>query len=179
MTQKLRQLPGFTLLELMIATVLASILLLSASALFMTFMIGNASTNARRQMSAEGTQMQSTLEFHIRNAKSAKVGASSGTGSCTSGGTSGAYLTLTKLDGSAASACFITNQLYFFSTSAACAANANNQINSGFVVVASPQFTCKQATNGKQTIQINFTLGTSVDASITSPFSTVVQLRNS
>lgn len=180
------RLPAFTLLELMIATVLGAILLLAASALFMTFMVGNASTNARRQMSAEGTQMLGTLEFHIRNAKNAKVGSSAADGECR--GNSGKYLVLTKLDNNNLSACFHPaanpNGLYFDRTSANCSIVDSNRLNSTFVILHGTgygpyQFTCTQASNGKQTIKIEFTLGPSEDASIQSPFTTTVQLRNS
>jgi len=178
--------PGFTLLELMIATVLGSILLLSASAMFMTMMIGNATTNARRQMSAEGTQMLGTLEYHIRNAKSAVVGSVAGDGTCI--GNTGTYLTLSNLQGPPMSACFTksppgTNidKLSFDRTSATCINLVENKLNSTFVVIKdpTPKFTCTKAANGKQTIKIDFTLGTSEDASITAPFSSIVQLRNS
>lgn len=157
--------PAFTLLELLIATVLGSILLLTASALFMTFMIGNANTNARRQMSAEGVQMLGTLEFHIRNAKSAVC--------------SGSTLTLTRLDNSQASACFSGSpiKLNFNSTSATC---STNPLNSNFVLVAgSSSFSCTAAANGKQTVQVNFTLSTTEGGGITESFSRIIQLRNS
>lgn len=173
-----RHLPGFSLLELMIATVLGSILLLTASSLFMTFMIGNAKTNARRQMSAEGTQMLGTLEYHIRNAQSAGVGASSPLDTCD--GVPRPYLTLNNLKNVKKSACFSGNGLYFFSDSHACSADASKKLNSDTVVLTGTQsFTCSKATNGKQTIKIDFTLGPNEDTSITAPFSTIVQLRNS
>ena len=164
-------LPGFTLLELLIATVLGSILLLSATALFMTFMIGNANTNARRQMSAEGIQMLGTLEYHIRNAKSATCGGGNQT------------LTLDKLDGSQApaNACFTRLSpsdplILHFNKSGAC---ANNALHSNFVITSGSSFTCAQDSNGKTTVTVKFTLGTSEDASITETFSRIIQLRNS
>lgn len=180
------KLASFTLLELMIATVLGAILLLTAGALFMTFMIGNANTNARRQMSAEGVQMLGTLEYHIRNAKSAGVGSAT-PGACAGGtGTTGTYLTLTNLNGQQMSACYVagtTNKLFFFSNSNTCSGILANALNSDFSITATtpstPIFRCTQATNGKQTVEINFTLRTSVDATITTPFSTIIQLRNS
>lgn len=164
MTARCTKLPGFSLLELMIATVLGSILLLTASSLFMTFMIGNANTNARRQMSAEGTQMLGTLEYHIRNAKSAH---------CDNSSTK--KLTLTKLDGSKAQACFDNPSLKFSSTTD----NCDSELNSEFVVVDSNQFTCTSSPNGKTTVKIEFSLGTSEDSNITETFSRVIQLRNS
>lgn len=162
-------LPGFTLLELLIATVLGSILLLSATALFMTFMIGNANTNARRQMSAEGIQMLGTLEYHIRNAKSATCGGGNQT------------LTLVKLDNTQSNACFALTppenaMMLNFNKSGAC---ANNALHSNFVVTSGSSFTCAQDSNGKTTVTVKFNLGTSEDASITESFSRIIQLRNS
>ena len=183
----IRSLPGFTLLELMISTVLGSILLLTATALFMTFMIGNANTNARRQMSAEGIQMLGTLEYHIRNAKSAGVGVSS-PGACAGGvGTTGKYLTLSNVNSSKLSACFTPvvspTHLRFDRASATCDAS-DPSLNSDSVIMpaipgSSVQFTCVQAANGKQTVKIDFNLGPSEDSTIKVPFSTIVQLRNS
>jgi prepilin-type N-terminal cleavage/methylation domain-containing protein len=163
-SQRIR-LPGFTLLELMISTVLGSILLLTASALFMTFMIGNANTNARRQMSAEGTQMLGTLEFHIRNAKTADCSVSN-------------TLKLTKLDGTFAQACVsgAPLALNFSSTTATC----GTPLNSNFVILAGTNpFTCASTGNGKTTVLIKFTLSTSEGGGITETFSRIVQLRNS
>lgn len=159
-----RRLPGFTLLELMIATVLGSILLLTASALFMTFMIGNANTNARRQLSAEGLQMLGTLEYHIRSAKSATCGG-------------GQILSLTKLDGTFAQACFASSKLNFNSTGTPC---GDRPLNSDFpTVTGSTVFTCPIATNGKQFVTIQFILGTTEGGGITETFSRIIQLRNS
>jgi prepilin-type N-terminal cleavage/methylation domain-containing protein len=187
------KLSGFSLLELMVATVLGAMLLLTASAMFMTFMIGNASTNVRRQMSAEGTQMLGTLEYHIRNAADAAVGGDTAISqSCTAAGKTGKYLTLTNLGGSTTTtACFLSdNKLYFHpgQTGVGCGVAEANALNSAKVPIVpittvtpnTPVFTCTQAANGKKTIKIEFTLSPSIDASgITAPFSTIVQLRNS
>lgn len=189
------KLSGFSLLELMVATVLGAMLLLTASAMFMTFMIGNASTNVRRQMSAEGTQMLGTLEYHIRNAADATVGPNTSTQTCTTTGSTGTHLILTNLGGGTkTTACFgnvteggIDNKRLFFYpgqtvSPPTCIVNATNALNSVKAPISpttdSYKFTCTQAANGKKTIKIEFTLG-SEDSAINAPFSTTVQLRNS
>lgn len=163
MKRNMIKLAGFSLLELMIATVLGAILLLTAGTLFMTFMIGNASTNARRQMSAEGTQMLGTLEYHIRNAKNAV---------CTNGNT---ILTLTKLDGTTAQACFAGNKLNF-NRAGACGTNA---LNTEYVTTGNSSFACLTNPNGKQTVTVTFRLTVQDGSAIFTDFSRIIQLRNS
>lgn len=170
MKRATRRLPGFTLIELMIATVLGSMLLLTAGSLFMTFMIGNANTNARRQMSAEGIQMLGTLEFHIRNAKSAVCSNPVGGFNKT--------LTLTQLDGDTTQACFnsASPPKLLFNATGACGVN---YLNSDFVTMPSSSFSCSAAANGKETVTVQFGLSTSEGGGITETFSRIVQLRNS
>lgn len=176
-------LPAFSLLELMIATVLGAILLVTASSMFMLFMVGTASTNARRQMSAEGQQMLGTMQYHIRNAQSATIG--SAHSACTTGGTIGNQITLTKLDSTNITFCGTTGSgaKMYYASGHDCNNAAENALNSDFVVSARTMpnyyFTCTQAANGKKTVEIKFNLSTSDDSAITEPFSALVQLRNS
>lgn len=62
--------PGFTLLELMITTMLGALLLLGATAMFGLFMTNNSKTNIRRQINSEGQQVMSVIEYNLRNARS-------------------------------------------------------------------------------------------------------------
>lgn len=59
---------GFTLLELLIVVSLTVMLMLSASALFLMFLISNTKGNALKTVSAEGDYALSQMEFIIRNA---------------------------------------------------------------------------------------------------------------
>jgi prepilin-type N-terminal cleavage/methylation domain-containing protein len=163
---KQRRLPGFSLLELMIATVLGSMLLMTAAAMFMTFMVGNASTNARRQLSAEGKQVMSTIEYHLRNARAA---------TCTNDKT----IVITTVDSKSKSICVSGEYIYFDASSAACT-QPNNQLNSNFVIVPdASRFTCTTHTNGKTTININLGMSVRTNSTIQETFSSIIILRNS
>lgn len=58
---------GFTLLELLIVVSLTVILMLSASALFLTFLVSNTKGNALQRVNEEGEYALSQMEFLIRN----------------------------------------------------------------------------------------------------------------
>jgi prepilin-type N-terminal cleavage/methylation domain-containing protein len=62
---------GFSLIELLIATGLVSILFLAISAMFMTFLVGNSSITFRKRIANEGNQALKTMEHYIRGARSA------------------------------------------------------------------------------------------------------------
>lgn len=59
---------GFTLFELLIAVSLTILLLLSASSLFMMFLIGNTKISGGKLVKAEGNYALSQMEFLLRNA---------------------------------------------------------------------------------------------------------------
>ncbi len=68
---------GFTLLELLVATSLTIVLLLGVSSVFMTFMLGEARTNLRRQVQSEGAEVISRVEFLLRNSRTLSTCSSS------------------------------------------------------------------------------------------------------
>jgi len=59
---------GFTLIELLIVISLTVILMLSASVLFMTFLISNSKINSARLVKQEGQHALNQMEFLLRNA---------------------------------------------------------------------------------------------------------------
>jgi prepilin-type N-terminal cleavage/methylation domain-containing protein len=59
---------GFTLLELLIVVSLTVVLMLGASALFLTFLVSNTKGNALQRVNEEGEYAISQMEFLIRNA---------------------------------------------------------------------------------------------------------------
>jgi type II secretory pathway pseudopilin PulG len=59
---------GFTLIELIIIVSLTIILMLTASALFMTFLISGAKINSTQTVKQEGQYALSQMEFLLRNA---------------------------------------------------------------------------------------------------------------
>jgi len=168
---RLRQ-PGFTLLELLITTVLSAMLLLGTSSLFMTFMLGSARTNIQRQISAEGQQIIGTLEFQIRNAKSVDT--------CTN-----TKLEMTRLDNSKFSVCIDTtnHRIYYDPVSTMCDMTDTNLLNSTFVLsndVSSNNISCPLPVNGKHIVNLWFSLSPKVDpSSLTTDFKAAILLRNS
>jgi len=59
---------GFTLIELIIVITLSVMLLLTASSLFMTLLIGNTKTGASQLIKSEGTIAINQIDFLLRNA---------------------------------------------------------------------------------------------------------------
>lgn len=59
---------GFTLIEVLIVVSLSVLLMLAASSLFMTFLIGNTKTTTMQLVKAEGEYALSQMEFLLRNA---------------------------------------------------------------------------------------------------------------
>lgn len=59
---------GFTLIEVLIVVSLSVLLMLTASSLFMTFLIGNTKTTTTQLVKAEGEYALNQMEFLLRNA---------------------------------------------------------------------------------------------------------------
>lgn len=59
---------GFTLIELLIVVTLSVVLLLTASTLFATLLIGNTKTTSSTLVKQEGSAALSQIEFLLRNA---------------------------------------------------------------------------------------------------------------
>lgn len=59
---------GFTLIELLIVTTLSIMLMLTAAALFTTFLISNNRTDSNQAIKAEGEYAIGQMEFLLRNA---------------------------------------------------------------------------------------------------------------
>jgi prepilin-type N-terminal cleavage/methylation domain-containing protein len=69
MTKKSIKKTGFTLIELLITTALTVILMLTVTALFMTFLLSNSRTNTQKAIKEEGIHAMSQMEFILRNAR--------------------------------------------------------------------------------------------------------------
>lgn len=61
---------GFTLLELLIIVSLSVMLMLSSSALFITFLLGNTKVNRMQSIKNEGEYAMAQMEFLLRNSLS-------------------------------------------------------------------------------------------------------------
>lgn len=59
---------GFTLIELLVTTTIAVLLLLSASAILMTFLIGSNKNNLALRVKSEGNNALNQMSFLLRNA---------------------------------------------------------------------------------------------------------------
>jgi type II secretory pathway pseudopilin PulG len=59
---------GFTLIELLIVVTLTIMLMLAASSLFMTFLLGNTRTTSNQLLRQEGNYAATQIEFLLRNA---------------------------------------------------------------------------------------------------------------
>lgn len=59
---------GFTLVELLIVTAITLIIMLTASVLFMTFLISNSKINSAQLVKQEGQHALQQMEFLLRNA---------------------------------------------------------------------------------------------------------------
>lgn len=59
---------GFTLIELLVVTTLSIMLMLGATAIFLTFLVSNTKTSGSQLIKNEGKYAQNQIEFLIRNA---------------------------------------------------------------------------------------------------------------
>ncbi len=64
---KYRSAAGFTLIELVVSMGLATMLLLTVSAMFMTFLVSGAKTNLKKAVISEGGRVLNQMEFMLRN----------------------------------------------------------------------------------------------------------------
>lgn len=175
---------GFTLIELLVVTALAIMLMLSASAVFMTFLIGSAKTNLSQKVKAEGNQAISQIKFLLRNARSLQPNLAAET--CTTDMSSIAF---ESLDGLVTTLSVTTDpsdsQDKIASSSAE---NGNYFFTSGqttFIDTPPIQFDCYLGANNSHYVEVSFTLHqgqgnvtVSDRQNIVETFSTGVTLRN-
>jgi prepilin-type N-terminal cleavage/methylation domain-containing protein len=141
---------GFTLLELLIVVSLVVILMLSATSLFLTFLIGNSKSNAIQTVKNEGTYALSQMEFLIRNA--INIAPNSSDVSC---GEDMNEFVIVSIDG---------NSTTFFAEEDngvdKIASNSGVYLTSDEVeLVAGPEFDCAQASGSNQSyVNVSFTL---------------------
>lgn len=74
---------GFTLIEFMIVTTLGIFLMLTASSVFLTIMVGRAKTATQQRLKAEGDYAMGQIEFLLRNAVALKPTVSNPAVTCT------------------------------------------------------------------------------------------------
>lgn len=186
-TQKQRKsLSGFTLIELLVVTTLVVLLMMSVSAMFMTFLVGNAQTNIRRQIKGEGNEIISQIEFLFRGASSVqKSGVNLTTAvpaaTCTPSGSSfllGDHpVTITDADNNTYTLTYIPAEESMKIKNGTATAVS---INTSKVIPQSPTITCYGSpTSDKKSIKIDFQLQWKDNTNFMENYSTTVQLRNS
>lgn len=165
---------GFTLLELMITSLLGALLLMGATAMFGLFMRNSSATNIRKQINQEGQQVLSVIEFNLRNARTVS-GCSTSTASSLAGTVTGGQqptVRFTNKDG--------IDTIYERSThirltqqGVGTFGSTFNALHSGFVV-STGGFSCSP-TSTPSTVAISFTL---TSGGVSQTFSSTVQIRN-
>lgn len=172
---------GYTLIELMIVSTLVVLLMMTVTSLFMTFLVGNAQTNIRRQIKSEGNAMIDQLEYVFRNAKTiiTSSGASIDSGTICSNVagsdlniTDSNYLDISDLDGN-------TLRMNYNSTSKKITINSLD-LNTTYVIVNAPTIRCYGSTiSSKKSMEVIFTLQKEVDSTtFAEQFKTITQIRN-
>lgn len=168
---------GFTLIELMVVTTIVVLLLMTVTSMFMTYLVGNAQTNIRRQIKSEGNQMISQLEFLFRGAETV-VNTNTGLPISCSGiafSLGSTPITLTDIDNTEYALTYNSNVVYIQNGAGTPAA-----LNTSYVVPSSPMITCYgSVTNQNKSIKIDFNLEWYNNGSFTESFTTTTQLRNS
>jgi prepilin-type N-terminal cleavage/methylation domain-containing protein len=166
---------GFTLIETLVSTSLLVLLLMTATTLFMTFLVSNAKTNVRHTIKGEGNFALNRMEYLIRNAESL-----SGV-TCSSGGTTNSTATIQSF-GSADM--FVLRQPAAQIEYAKTDLSSTEFLTSTSTTTSSLRFTCYGAAkNGNRRIEITFTLAQDVNSvqtttPISENFRSVVQIRN-
>lgn len=156
---------GFTLIELLVVTSLLVFLLISISALFMTFLLSGTKLNTRNLVKAEGRHALNQMEFMLRNAL--ELTTNTGGQVCQPGMD---RISLLSSDG------FETE---FRAQGGKIASNSANLTSETVQLVNGPTFDCETGATGEGYVRISFELSKTVpDAVVTERFSTIVSLRN-
>lgn len=150
---------GFTLLELMITSLLGALLLMGATAMFGLFMRNSSATAIRKQINQEGQQVMSYMEYHLRNAQSV---------SC-----AGGVVSFVDQEGNA-------KQFRRDATSSFMSVNPGNgvfyRLHTNFATNNTSALTC--AASGANSVNISFTLQSNTTPVVEQVFSNTVQVRN-
>lgn len=144
---------GFTLIELLVVVGITAMVMITVSTIFMTFLLSNARTNARRVIQSDGNTALSQIEFEIRNAKTAEC-------------TSQRVLTLTNNAGDA-----ITIQAIGTPPQL----TIDGKVITAKTVLNTLGFTC---TGAQVKVSFSLNITDNFDNALTQEFETTVQVRN-
>jgi prepilin-type N-terminal cleavage/methylation domain-containing protein len=175
---------GFTLIELIMVVTLSVILMLGASALFMTFLVSNTKVTSQQELKNEGEYALRQVEFLLRNAT--KLVADPNNSACVNNPTVSCYCSANMFKISLKSRDDGITTLS--AQDGKIASDSGTAVNSGVYLTSSDytlnnlRFDCTGNANGSSPyVQVRFTLskGTaSNDDYVTQDFSTGVSLRN-
>jgi prepilin-type N-terminal cleavage/methylation domain-containing protein len=149
---KLSKQRGFTLIELLIVVSLSVMLMLSASSLFMTFLLGNTKVARSQIIKHEGEYAMSQIDFLLRNA--VQLVANSSGQVCAKDMTSVSFI---SLDSGKTTLGVATDPL---DSKVKIASNSTRFLTSGDVtIIDGPFFDCVQSTDKlSQYLGVRFTL---------------------
>ena len=153
-----RQQTGFTLVELLVVVGITAMVMITVSTIFMTFLLSNARTNARRVIQSDGNTAMTQIEFEIRNAKSVTC----------SGGT-----TLHVTNGN-------NETLIIEKNSSTSKLLIGTRVITSQTIVAStggPTFTCNP-TNSQVKVKFGLNINDDFSHELTQNFESTVQVRN-
>jgi prepilin-type N-terminal cleavage/methylation domain-containing protein len=153
---------GFTLIEVLVVTSIAVMIILASTALFFTFMVGTSRTNLRQKVKANGRNALGKIEHLVRNSRSIR--------NCSTNS-----LEIENLDGRT-STIHVTDHKIASSSS-----TTNYFLTSEEITVSNLSFDCYQ-NQASQYVEVNFTLsrGESTDdlETFDENFSSGILLRN-
>jgi len=143
---------GFTLVELLIVVTLSVMLLLGASAMFMTFLLSNSRLNSEQIIENEGTFALQQMTFLIRNA--VEIVPNSSDITCQQDMTE---LRLKSIDGGTTT---LTSEIDSSDDSLKIASGSGVYLTSNAVdLVEGPIFDCTEQSDGQQQfVNVSFTL---------------------
>lgn len=148
---------GFTLIELLVVVGITAMVMITVSTIFMTLLLSNARTNARRVIQSDGNTAMHQIEFEIRNAKAIV--------NCDSGS-----LTLTNNAGKEIK--FSKNSDYKIILTQ----DATPKVLTANTVANTLSFNCVNSPQIKVSFSLNIT--DNFDNALTQEFETTVQVRN-
>lgn len=161
MPQQPAKATGFTLLELLITTLLGAMLLLGGTAMFGLFLRNSSATNVRKQINQEGKHIMGWLEYNLRNAQNVNCPASN-------------VITFKNQRGQDWR---VQQSGDLIEVDPPATGTTFYRLHTAFSVVATgATFACDTATNARL-VTINFTLRDAT-STITQQFRTDVQVRN-
>lgn len=167
---------GFTLIEFMIVTTLGILLMLTASSVFLTMLVGRARTATLQRLKTEGDYAMGQMEFLLRNAVKLMPTTANPNVTCATG-TDMNEVVLQSVDGGITQLTAQTNTLPDTNKIASISATRTTVLTSSAVdLLSGPTFRCfDNVSEGNRYFTITFTLGKN---DLEQTFTSGVSMRN-